>query len=57
VNTANRLRGQDWEKLRAQLAAFAHRRTQKRSWALAEDLAQTAIADLITRPETWEPEK
>ncbi|MGO8995144.1 MAG: sigma factor [Polyangiaceae bacterium] len=57
MNGTNRFRGQDWETLRERLTAFAHRRTHKRSWELAEDLAQTAIADLITRPETWDPEK
>jgi RNA polymerase sigma factor (sigma-70 family) len=57
VNAANRLRGQDWEKLRAQLTAFAHRHTRRRSWELAEDLAQTAIADVTTRPEGWDPAK
>jgi DNA-directed RNA polymerase specialized sigma24 family protein len=57
VSAADRLQGQDWEKLGEPLTAFAYRRTGKRSWALAQDLAQSAIADLITHPESWDPEK
>ena len=55
MKEADRFQGQDWGKLRAKLTAFAHRRTQKRSWELAQDLAQTAVADVLTRPETWDP--
>jgi DNA-directed RNA polymerase specialized sigma24 family protein len=57
VSTGDRLRGEDWSKLQAKLTLFAHGRTRKRSWHLAEDLAQTAIADLLARPESWDPEK
>jgi hypothetical protein len=57
VSTDERFRGADWTKLQAKLTAFAHRRTRRRSWELAQDLAQTAIADVITRPETWDPAK
>jgi hypothetical protein len=57
VSTDERFRGQDWKKLQAKLTTFAHHRTRRRSWELAQDLAQTAIADVITRPETWDPEK
>jgi len=56
VSTAEPLRTQDWRKLQARLTTFAHRRIQKRSWHLAQDLAQTAITDLLTNPASWDPE-
>jgi hypothetical protein len=57
MSAAELLREQDWGTIQAKLTAFAHRRVQKRSWHLAQDLAQTAIGDLIARPQSWDPEK
>jgi len=57
VSTSELLQEQDWSAVQAKLTLFAHGRTRKRSWHLAEDLAQTAIGDLLARPESWEPEK
>jgi hypothetical protein len=57
MDGAARLRAQDWAKIFATLSAFAYRRTGKRSWAHAEDLAQSAIAALYARPEAWVAEK
>jgi DNA-directed RNA polymerase specialized sigma24 family protein len=57
VSATDRFRGEDWGKLQAKLTAFAYGRTGKRSLEHAQDLAQTAIADAISRPETWDPEK
>jgi DNA-directed RNA polymerase specialized sigma24 family protein len=57
VNAGARLRAQNWAKIQAGVAAFAYRRTGKRSWAHAEDLAQAAITQLWTRPEAWDPDK
>jgi hypothetical protein len=57
MDAATRLGAQDWEAILAALAAFAHRRTGKRSWAHAEDLAQAAITQLCARPAGWDPEK
>ena len=41
VSTDERFRGQDWKKLQAKLTTFAHHRTRRRSWELAQDLAGT----------------
>ena len=57
MDAGGRLRAQDWGKTLTGLTAFAYRRTGKRSWAHAEDLAQAAIAQLYTRPEAWDPAK
>jgi hypothetical protein len=57
MDAAARLRAQNWEKTLAALTAFSFRRTGKRSWAHAEDLAPSAIAQLYARPEAWDPAK
>jgi hypothetical protein len=57
VSTDELLRRQDWGKLQARLTTFAHGRIRKRSWPLAQDLAQTAITDLLTKPASWDPER
>jgi DNA-directed RNA polymerase specialized sigma24 family protein len=57
VNTTDLLCDQDWSQVQKNLTLFALGRIHKRSLHLAQDLAQTAIADLLTRPESWDPEK
>jgi DNA-directed RNA polymerase specialized sigma24 family protein len=49
------LRAADWEGLRARLAAFAYRRTGKRSWERANDVAGQAIADACEHG-AWDPD-
>ena len=51
------LRSQDWKRLTAQLTAYAWKRTGRRSWQLAADLAQDAITQAFTTPEAWDPAK
>jgi hypothetical protein len=57
VDAGTRLRTEDWGKIQAQVTAFAYRRTRRRSWEHAEDLAQAAITQLLSRPSAWEPAK
>jgi DNA-directed RNA polymerase specialized sigma24 family protein len=46
----------DWAAMTRRLTAFAFLRTQKRSWQLAEDLAQEAIVRLLDpRYLEWDP--
>ena len=51
------LGSQDWGRMQANLAAFAFRRTGRRSMEHAEDLAQDAITKFLARPEGWDPAK
>jgi DNA-directed RNA polymerase specialized sigma24 family protein len=56
MDAASRLGAQDWGKTLAALSAFAYRRTGKRSWAHAEDLAQAAVTALYAKPDAWDPQ-
>jgi DNA-directed RNA polymerase specialized sigma24 family protein len=56
VSVQDELRRQDWKRISAELTAFAWKRTRKRSWALAEDIAQEAIAQVWARG-AWDPAK
>jgi hypothetical protein len=51
------LDAQDWGTLQANLALYAHKRIGRRSMEEARDLAASAIAGLLKRPESWDPEK
>jgi DNA-directed RNA polymerase specialized sigma24 family protein len=51
------LKNQDWKVIAKQLTSFAHRHTGKRSLENAQDLAQQAIVDALTRPDRWDPAK
>lgn len=48
------LQAQDWSSLLAQLTFFAWKRTHRRSWELARDLAQDAIATAFAHG-AWDP--
>jgi hypothetical protein len=56
VSTEELLRQQDWGRIHAKVTAFVHRRL-KRPWPDAEDLSQTVVAEVLARPETWDPSK
>ena len=56
MSTDEVLRQQDWPKITEQLTAYAYKRTHKRSWDLAQDVAQEAIEGLFLRG-GWDPEK
>ena len=55
MSATTRLPEPDWRRLKAQVSAYAFRRTGRRSWEHAEDLAQSAIVQHLTRPAGWDP--
>jgi hypothetical protein len=57
MSASARVRSQNWSRLTAQLTAWAFKRTQQRSWDLAQDLAYEAITQLYENPESWDPDK
>jgi hypothetical protein len=57
-DTEDLLRAQDWPRITAQLTVFAFKRTRQRSWEVAEEIAQQAIANAWERGEEgWNPKK
>ncbi|MFI5300489.1 MAG: hypothetical protein ACHREM_20575 [Polyangiales bacterium] len=55
MSVEDALRAQDWGRITAQLTFFAFKRTQRRSWQLAEDLAHDAIAQAFDHNQGWDP--
>ena len=53
VDVERALAEQDWQRITAQLTAFAFKRIHRRSWEIARDLAQDAIAQAFAGG--WEP--
>ncbi len=51
------LRNQEWAKISARLSAYAFKRIRGRSWQLAEELAQEAIAQAWAKKDGWDPAK
>ena len=56
-STRDLLRDQKWNLITAQLTAYAFKCTRKRSWQLAEEIAQEAIAQAWAKKDGWDPAK
>ena len=57
MTVEEQLRAQDWGQISAQLTMMAWRCTHRRSWQLAEDLAQDAIAEAFDIRNGWDPSR
>lgn len=57
MNVDEALRTQNWSHITAQLTVFAWKRTHKRSWELAHDLAQDAIVQAFEHKAGWNPDQ
>ena len=56
VNNRELLDAQDWASITAKVAKYAYKKTGKRSWRNAKELAQDAIFKTLEHPESWDPE-